>query len=492
MNIDSEKMLVVNSSANLSQESQSFAETCNVLDGLENLANVCRTCANVTEFVIPIFVGEGLHNNLAQKIQQHLPIKISEDDVLPHVVCYQCASTILAWHDLVECCLQADVTLQQRISSLTNETELKKNSNQRLEDNEESSAKKGEDKLLSLVYDILREYLQLMELDENNIMDLDYVCQVCTQKPAAKTIDNLVKHLQLFHSTELCNSESIHNFIRNNITFEESLSTEDRDDRESDTDKGINKEAGTDLPAYFCPYCDSAFSTPTRLIHHINRHIDISTENVLTCCGESFDKKSFALHLQLRHVARVVAGPYVCRSCSHSARTEHDLQAHVAAEHRAQPAARPEPRRRRSHAPATCPRCRKTFSNKHNMLVHLRSHNASEPFACDRCDRRYRTRSGLSEHRRIVHEGVMRHVCATCGEAFPTRGARDVHARLHSGARPFACDYCGKAYRAKNTLDRHIEAHLDVRKYPCLVCDKRFRRSSHLARHARVHDRDAQ
>lgn len=38
---------------------------------------MCRLCATVTEMVVPIFEGEGLQNNLADKIHQHLPIQVS-------------------------------------------------------------------------------------------------------------------------------------------------------------------------------------------------------------------------------------------------------------------------------------------------------------------------------------------------------------------------------------------------------------------------------
>lgn len=43
---------------------------------MEDFSTVCRTCATVTEFVIPIFDGEGLQNNLAEKIHKHLPIQV--------------------------------------------------------------------------------------------------------------------------------------------------------------------------------------------------------------------------------------------------------------------------------------------------------------------------------------------------------------------------------------------------------------------------------
>ncbi|XP_019889782.1 zinc finger protein 271 isoform X1 [Ooceraea biroi] len=70
--------------------------------------NLCRICANANDHLIPIFEGDGVERNLAQKILKHLPIRISEDDSLPLQLCYHCATTLLAWHELSEGCLNAE------------------------------------------------------------------------------------------------------------------------------------------------------------------------------------------------------------------------------------------------------------------------------------------------------------------------------------------------------------------------------------------------
>ncbi|XP_014355941.2 uncharacterized protein LOC106708870 [Papilio machaon] len=85
------------------------------LENIDDFTNVCRTCAAVTEFVVPIFIGEGLQNKLADKIHKYLPIQVSEEDVLPQVVCYQCVSTLISWHDLVENCSLADIALKNKL-----------------------------------------------------------------------------------------------------------------------------------------------------------------------------------------------------------------------------------------------------------------------------------------------------------------------------------------------------------------------------------------
>lgn len=39
------------------------------------------------------------------------------EDALPVVLCYQCSSTLLAWHELVQCCLHADTALRATLAT---------------------------------------------------------------------------------------------------------------------------------------------------------------------------------------------------------------------------------------------------------------------------------------------------------------------------------------------------------------------------------------
>ncbi|XP_065205999.1 zinc finger protein 26-like isoform X1 [Planococcus citri] len=78
---------------------------------------LCRLCANTDNQFIPIFQGEGLEHNLSLKIETHLPIiKVTEADKLPLQICYQCASTLISWHNLYESCRVADKRLREIIA----------------------------------------------------------------------------------------------------------------------------------------------------------------------------------------------------------------------------------------------------------------------------------------------------------------------------------------------------------------------------------------
>lgn len=74
---------------------------------------ICRLCANQSDRVIGIYSEEGITHELADKMNTYLPIKVTEDDTLPLQCCWSCASTILAWHELVIGSVKADGRLRE-------------------------------------------------------------------------------------------------------------------------------------------------------------------------------------------------------------------------------------------------------------------------------------------------------------------------------------------------------------------------------------------
>lgn len=83
---------------------------------------ICRLCTNQSDKLIGIYSEEGVSNDLAGKLNLYLPIKVAETDQLPLQCCWPCASTVLAWHDLVIISAEADRRL--RSYQLVNETQF--------------------------------------------------------------------------------------------------------------------------------------------------------------------------------------------------------------------------------------------------------------------------------------------------------------------------------------------------------------------------------
>lgn len=77
-----------------------------------SIREICRLCANQNDKLIGIFSVDGINNDLATKMNLYLPIKVYETDELPLQCCWQCASTVLAWHELVVTSIEADRRLR--------------------------------------------------------------------------------------------------------------------------------------------------------------------------------------------------------------------------------------------------------------------------------------------------------------------------------------------------------------------------------------------
>lgn len=87
-------------------------ETDNGITEVISINEICRLCANQNDKLIGIYSEDGINNELAIKMNMYLPIKVTETDDLPLQCCWQCASTVLAWHELVVTSLEADRRLK--------------------------------------------------------------------------------------------------------------------------------------------------------------------------------------------------------------------------------------------------------------------------------------------------------------------------------------------------------------------------------------------
>lgn len=338
----------------------------------------------------------------------------------------------------------------------------------------------------SVLKNLLVDYLHSLQLNEPS--DFEFVCHMCQENPASKSIEDLTEHIKSEHLSEIHSKTALEHFLKDNITFEEPLTLED-----SDWNSEPEKDPEIKLPNFHCPFCKSVFSSTTRLVFHLNQHMELRIDQGFVCCDEQYhNKKEFVTHLQNTHVSTDTDdAANVCRTCGYVSESKENLEFHVISSHE-------RPKRKSSnkrsandqkYTPVSCPECNKVFSNKYHMQFHLKSHTERERHFCDRCEKSYSYAGSLSQHKKFVHEGILSFLCTSCGEAFPSKQARDIHKRLHTGEAPFICQYCSKSYRSKQTLSRHIEMHLDIRNYRCHVCPKRFRRSTHLKYHLSTHEK---
>ena len=129
-----------------------------------------------------------------------------------------------------------------------------------------------------------------------------------------------------------------------------------------------------------------------------------------------------------------------------------------------------------------CEYCQKTFTNKHSLSRHLRTHEGTRTHKCSKCARSFYDQPSYLRHVRS-HNGDKKHKCEQCSMAFNKRSALEVHKRTHTGERPFVCEHCGKGFSISGNLHRHVLIHTGHRPYKCGKCPRAFNNPSHLARH---------
>lgn len=117
--------------------------------------------------------------------------------------------------------------------------------------------------------------------------------------------------------------------------------------------------------------------------------------------------------------------------------------------------------------------------------------NAYRPFKCDQCDKAFRRRFTLQEHKKI-HTGEKPFACTFpgCTSRFSTSGNLSRHKRVHLSDR-YRCPVasCGLAFSSHSGLSKHVKTHTEAPPYACPVssCPKVFSTAANLVRHTHSH-----
>ncbi|KAJ8723606.1 hypothetical protein PYW07_007586 [Mythimna separata] len=309
------------------------------LDNVKDFSHVCRTCATITEFVMPIFADEGLQNNLADKIHKHLPIKVCKGDELPLVVCYQCASTLLAWHELVQCCMQADAALRAKLRSSqrkTNRPSIKPSTS--IEEDTESKTVVPDEENLQ---EDDKTKIEMIEKPEFTISEDGKRYAKCGVCQKSVSVGGWSRHRRAHagerrHSCHACG-----------LAFNDS----------GNLARHARAVHAQQRP-HACPTCHKTFSRKSHLEDHVKSHSESRTF-VCDVCGKG-SKSSAALRM---HARTHWALRFACVQCGARFKRRGELRAHVSV-HTGE----------RAHA---C-RCGKAFRLRSQLTAHQRLHQKAQ------------------------------------------------------------------------------------------------------------------
>ncbi|XP_072343788.1 DNA-binding protein Ikaros-like isoform X2 [Scyliorhinus torazame] len=73
--------------------------------------------------------------------------------------------------------------------------------------------------------------------------------------------------------------------------------------------------------------------------------------------------------------------------------------------------------------------------------------------------------------------------CSQCGASFTQKGNLLRHIKLHTGEKPFKCHLCNYACRRRDALSGHLRTHSIDKPYKCSFCGRSYKQRSSLEEH---------
>lgn len=134
-----------------------------------------------------------------------------------------------------------------------------------------------------------------------------------------------------------------------------------------------------------------------------------------------------------------------------------------------------------SHTDYMCNVCSKIHKTYRELYHHQKSH--SEKLKCDDCDKSFRKKSALEEHRLIHLSSELNplYSCELCHQMFDKRSTLLVHNRTEHKQNAIT-----KIHR-KTTQDGYLEIAPKPDSFSCNVCSKQFVTNQDLNEHRKIH-----
>ncbi|XP_021693927.1 zinc finger protein 665 isoform X4 [Aedes aegypti] len=238
-----------------------------------------------------------------------------------------------------------------------------------------------------------------------------------------------------------------------------------------------------------CDECNREFLDKTKLKDH-NRLVHGFKRHACPVCHKRFALPSHMRGHMLTHDS-ANGKAFKCDVCQRRFKNKNTLWFHKTSQHG-----------QKKHND-------KQFVLKYQMANHKTTHNrneekllevkAGESFKCDICQRTFRSRLHLVQHKTQRH-GAKKHACSKCGKGFVFRSQMQKHLATHKHRKerkagksitrdlPFKCDICHNSYKHVRSLRFHLKYSHGTKRHECHICGLKFFWRSRLLRHMKCHD----
>ncbi|XP_044263377.1 zinc finger protein OZF-like isoform X2 [Tribolium madens] len=386
---------------------------------------ICRLCGSQNERLIGIFSDEGIGNDLSNKINLYLPVKVAASDDLPLQCCWNCASTLLAWHELVVTSVETDRRF--RNSQFIAEKQVVEDVELDISVNPPSDDNEDKDGLIKYEVPLSPPPTETKPLSPKRKTHSKAVCDICN-KTLSRTRD-LKRHKTSCHP----DPKVIENRLQlKNHAFEIHQVKQKRQRRKKNEI----------VAKFFCDVCEKGFTRKHDMEKHRGR---MHAEYELEQKEQSVRKNNLAVLEK-------------CKSRDSDGKVFYN-----------------------------CDFCQRIFGQSYNLMRHRTVHTGVREYFCHLCGKSFRVSNGLKRHIEAFHNGVKNFSCEVCKRTFSARATRDEHMNIHTNNRPFVCDICGKSFKQKASLYVHKMFHTDTYRFECSYCGKKFRRNQDLKIHTWLH-----
>lgn len=281
-----------------------------------------------------------------------------------------------------------------------------------------------------------------------------------------------------------------------------------------------------------CAKCDRKFpSMKTMRIHFALKHPEVPVRFKCTVCSKLFKHKTSLRDHMANHTGKQ---PYGCVHCEERFIRKKDMERHLEGVHGAEGEENASNKRERfackycprtllsktarflhvkhNHADKepiskqvllslpdslTCSHCKKTFTSRNTLKLHVLNHLGKLPHQCDQCDAGFYKPADLLKHKQRYHTGgtslslASRFKCAYCPRIFIRKSARRYHHTVFHGMESKKNAMPSSSGSGRATSGKRIKTDPDM-EHPCALCSLVFVTTNMLQTHHQQHHPDQQ